>query len=93
MSTLTKMESNADLETNRPYVSPPVDIYETKEAYVLEADMPGVNKHGLEILLEGNELTLIGHREVPPPVGDVVHWIERRETGWVLRGRVLISRS
>jgi len=73
MNTLTKMDRNADLEANRSYLSPPVDIYETKEAYVLEADMPGVNKQGLEILLEGNELTLIGHREPLPPTGDVVH--------------------
>lgn len=73
MNTLTKMDRNADIEANRSYLSPPVDIYETKEAYVLEADMPGVNKQGLEILLEGNELTLVGHREPPPQVGDVVH--------------------
>jgi len=46
----------------REYVSPYVNIYETKEGYVLEAEMPGVNKEGLEITLEGNEITIIGHR-------------------------------
>jgi HSP20 family molecular chaperone IbpA len=40
----------------REYVSPEVNIFETKEGYVLEAEMPGVNKEGLEITLEGNEI-------------------------------------
>ena len=44
------------------FVAPEVDIFETKDGYVLEAEMPGVNKEGLEITLEGNELTLVGHR-------------------------------
>jgi len=44
------------------YVAPHVNIFETKDGYVLEAEMPGVNKDGLEIMLEGNELTLVGHR-------------------------------
>lgn len=44
------------------YVAPEVNIFETKDGYVLEADMPGVNKEGLEITLENNELTIVGHR-------------------------------
>jgi HSP20 family protein len=48
--------------TERSYVSPDVNIFETKDDYVLEAEMPGVNKEGLEITLEGNVLTIIGHR-------------------------------
>ena len=52
----------------REYVAPEVNIFETKEGYVLEAEMPGVNKEGLEITLEGNEITIVGHRknEVAP---------------------------
>ena len=42
-------------------MSPPaVNIYETKDGYVLEAEMPGVNKDGLEITLEGHEITITG---------------------------------
>jgi HSP20 family protein len=48
--------------SERAYLSPRVDIIDTKDAYVLEAEMPGVTKDGLEILLENNELTLIGRR-------------------------------
>jgi HSP20 family protein len=40
-----------------------VNIVETKDGYVLEAEMPGVSKEGLEVTLEGNEMTIVGHRE------------------------------
>ena len=53
------LEGQARLE----YVSPDVNISETKDGYVLEAEMPGVNKEGLEITLEGNEITIVGHRK------------------------------
>jgi len=45
------------------YVTPGVNIRETPEDYVLQAELPGVNKDGLEITLEGNELTLVGRRQ------------------------------
>ena len=44
------------------YVTPDVNIYETKDGYTLEAEMPGVNKDGLEITLEGLEVTITGRR-------------------------------
>lgn len=47
----------------------PVNIFETNDGYVLEAEMPGVNKKGLEITLEGNELTITGHRDDAPTAG------------------------
>jgi|SRR5579872_1495797 len=54
---------NYDNRNDRNFVSPEVNIFETKDGYVLESELPGVNKEGLEITLEGNELTLVGHRE------------------------------
>lgn len=72
MNTVTKSEKRPvsgtqqaqpqNQEPQRAYMSPRVNITETKDGYVLEAEMPGVSKDGLEILLEGNELTLVGHR-------------------------------
>ena len=47
----------------REYATPEVDISETKDGYVLEAEMPGVSKEGLEVTLEGNEMTIVGHRQ------------------------------
>jgi HSP20 family protein len=40
-----------------------VNIVENKDGYVLEAEMPGVSKEGLEVTLEGNEMTIVGHRQ------------------------------
>ena len=65
-NTLTENRSSnreQNLEHRRhSWLLPQVNIVETKDAYLLEAEMPGVNRDGLEISLEGNELTIIGHR-------------------------------
>lgn len=44
------------------YLSPEVNIFETKDGYILEAEMPGVNKDGLDIALEANTMTIHGRR-------------------------------
>jgi HSP20 family protein len=51
--------------TRQNFVSPEVNIFETKDGYILQAEMPGVNKEGLEVTLEGNELTILGRRNRP----------------------------
>jgi len=51
------------------YLTPEVDIYETKDEYVLEAEMPGVAKEGLELILDGHVLTIVGKREHDMPKG------------------------
>jgi HSP20 family protein len=70
MKTATQKESTRTDERvqREEYVAPEVKIYETSEGYVLEAEMPGVNKDGLEITLEGSEITIVGRRthEVMP---------------------------
>lgn len=40
--------------------SPAVDIYETKDAITLLADLPGVDKHNLDIHVEDKQLTITG---------------------------------
>jgi HSP20 family protein len=40
--------------------SPFVDIEETDEAYVIEAELPGVKREDVNIELVGNELTITG---------------------------------
>ena len=54
------------------FVAPEVNIYESKEGYVLEAEMPGVNKNGLEITLEGHEITLTGRRPTEVVSGEAL---------------------
>jgi HSP20 family protein len=61
--------------TARPisYVAPEVNIFEGKDGYVLEAEMPGVNKDGLEITLEGNEITIVGRRQAETLKAEVLY--------------------
>jgi HSP20 family protein len=69
-TTLNKPASQPDIAQNGAqnganrvsYLTPLANILETKDGYVLEAEMPGVNKDGLEITVENGELTIVGHR-------------------------------
>jgi HSP20 family protein len=42
---------------------PSFDVRENKDAYVVEADLPGVKEDNVEISLTGNVLQISGHRE------------------------------
>ena len=53
-------------------MAPNVNIFETKDGYVLEAEMPGVSKEGLEVTLEGNEITLTGRRNPETAAGETL---------------------
>lgn len=65
MNTLTKTEDKEATRTNgqrTSFLTPLANILETNDGYVLEAEMPGVNKDGLEITIENGELVILGHR-------------------------------
>jgi len=57
----------------RRYLAPEVNIFETKDEYILEAEMPGVPKDGVEITLEGGVLTLVGHRSDDAPTASALY--------------------
>jgi HSP20 family protein len=73
MNTLTHEPRNAQVENRQNFIVPEVNIFATKEGYTLEAEMPGVNKEGLEVTLEGNELTILGRRAVEAPKGEALY--------------------
>ena len=78
MTTITKAEHRAAQTNNasaneRGYLAPQVNIMETKDSFILEAEMPGVGKEGLEVLLEGNELTIVGRRQFGVPGAEPVY--------------------
>ncbi|MGH7289078.1 MAG: Hsp20/alpha crystallin family protein [Myxococcota bacterium] len=56
---------------------PPVNLYETEDAYVLTAEVPGLAPEELEISLEGTTVTLRGERKTAPEEGASVHRNER----------------
>lgn len=72
------VKKETQVPTNPPaaqeyWLAPEVDIYETKEGYTIVAEMPGVNKAGLDVTVEDNELTLSGSRQSAPLPGDGLH--------------------
>jgi HSP20 family molecular chaperone IbpA len=62
-------------ETRGSYYAPLVDICETDEAIVVTADMPGVDRSGVEVKIEGGFLTLLG-RVTRKSVKDVTQLYE-----------------
>jgi HSP20 family protein len=50
----------ASLLTEARAFTPPVDIEETDDAYVIEAELPSVKRDDIDIELEGNELQISG---------------------------------
>jgi len=65
MNQLLKSEEKASPSngaTRMSYLTPLANIVETKEGYVLQAEMPGVNKEGLEVTVENGQLTIVGRR-------------------------------
>lgn len=61
-----------------PAFVPRFDVKETKEAYVIKADLPGVKDDELDVSLNGNLLSISGKREPDRyEDGDAYHAIER----------------
>jgi HSP20 family protein len=55
------------------YVTPLADVESTKEGYTIHAEMPGVEKSGLELTVDKGELTIVGHRQVEQFSGEPVY--------------------
>lgn len=63
----TEAQANPERVSKRRTFAPRTDIYETKDAIVLVADLPGVDEASLEITLEKGVLTFTG--KVDPGAG------------------------
>lgn len=60
---------------------PLMDLTETEREFVLRVEVPGVPRENMDVHLEGDILTLTGHRErVARETNENVLW-EERETG------------
>ena len=73
MNAVAEKEKQARPVAELPFVAPDVNIYETEDGYILQADMPGVTKDGVEITLEGNTLTFTGRRHEEAISGSVLY--------------------
>lgn len=68
MQAREKMEMKSPAEGTRdvPVYIPAVDIYESEDALVLVADMPGVGSDNVSIDIRDNQLTLRGTIQLEP---------------------------
>ena len=57
--------------------TPPVDLHETADAYVLTAEIPGLAREDLDIQFHDTRLTLSGVRRERRSESDQYHRIER----------------
>lgn len=60
------------------YVAPYVDVEATDSGYVLYAEMPGVNREGIEVTVDDGNLVIAGHRQALAVGGDPLHRETRR---------------
>ena|SRR5437773_4293696 len=79
MNTLTRENRDGDRAQAEQFVAPPASVIEAGDGYTLEVEMPGVNKDGLDISVENNELTIIGRRSLPAVEGTLIHHESRQE--------------
>lgn len=79
MNTLTRENRDADRAQTEQFIVPPASVIEGSDGYTLEVEMPGVNKDGLDISIENNELTIIGRRSLSKIEGTLIHHESRPE--------------
>jgi len=60
------VEQSRQVASTESALRPAVDIYETGEGIVLQADMPGVSKERLSLRVEGNNLLVEGTIGIAP---------------------------
>ena len=79
MNTLVRKNRETDRVQTEEFIVPTASLMETSDGYALEVEMPAVNKDGLEISVENNELTIIGRRSLPQIEGTLIHRESRSE--------------
>ena len=62
-------ETEAERTRDQTAFVPRVDIYETEEAIVVVADMPGVDENSVDVTLEKGVLTINGYVDPRAPEG------------------------
>jgi HSP20 family protein len=79
MNTMVRENRDVERGQSEQFVAPMASVVEDTDGYMLQVEMPGVNKEGLEISLEDNELTIIGRRSLPTIDGALIHRESRQD--------------
>jgi HSP20 family protein len=80
MNTTVRENRETELRQQEQFVVPMASLTEDNDRYTLLIEMAGVNKEGLEISIENNELTILGRRSLPTIEGTLIHRESRRES-------------
>ncbi|HEU4936417.1 MAG TPA: Hsp20/alpha crystallin family protein [Vicinamibacterales bacterium] len=55
--------------------TPPIDVYETQDRYVVAAEVPGLAREHIDLALEDSRLTIRGQRiDRSPTAADAIHF-------------------
>ena len=74
MTTPTNSSEVSPKVTQRTsFVRPLANISESADGFVVEAELPGVPKDGLEITVENGELVIVGRRTAPTVQGQQIY--------------------
>ena len=57
--------------------TPPVDVYETPDRYVVTAELPGLSRDDIDIKLQDGRVTVAGARRERPRSCEQYHRVER----------------
>ena len=79
MNTLVRENRENERGQSEQFITPSASVVEAGDGYTLEVEMPRVNKDGLEISVENNELTIVGRRSRPGLEGKLIHRESRPE--------------
>jgi HSP20 family protein len=61
----------ASAQTGRSTWYPPVDVLESKDSYLIRAELPGMNKEDIKVELKEGTLVLSGERKAEKPAEGV----------------------
>ena len=73
MNTMVRENRDVERGQSEQFVAPMASVVEDADGYLLQVEMPGVSKEGLEISLEDNALTIVGRRSLPTVDGALIH--------------------
>jgi HSP20 family protein len=79
MKTTVETQPVVENRHQETFIVPEVNIVENHDGYVLEAEMPGVDKDGLQITLEGTQITITGRRKAATSEGETL--FRERQSG------------
>jgi len=69
-------------EAETPWFSPAVDIFESKDAWVIKADLPGLKRDDIKVEMDGDTLTLVAEAPKAAEEAWLSERLERSPRAW-----------